>query len=109
MPDQARASVYQNGDAWRVTTYSSEFANGWCVGIDFPTERAARIVAEAIESAARGDYEPARYRCTVLLEMPPDDGSNTRPEDVTEILTGVDVCVVEWHDEDLISQKDDRS
>src|SRR4051812_39451238 len=47
---------------------------------------------------------PAPYRCTVLLEMPADDGQATRPEDVVEQLSGMGVQMLEWHDEDLISQ-----
>lgn len=45
---------------------------------------------------------PQPYACTVVLMMPPDDGQNTRPEDVVAHLNEMDVEMVEWHDEDMI-------
>jgi hypothetical protein len=43
--------VEAHGEGWRVFTYSDPYANGWGVGVSFPSERGAQMVAAAIELA----------------------------------------------------------
>jgi len=41
----------EHDDLYTVTTYAGSYGNGWRVGPEFPTERGARFVADAIELA----------------------------------------------------------
>jgi hypothetical protein len=52
------------------------------------------------------DVTNRSYRCTVLVEMPPDDGRATRPEDlVTHLGYLPGVTVLDVVDEDLIPEE----
>ena len=100
--EHTEIAPYDGG--WRVTTINN--GNAWGVGVTFPTEAAAQSVASAIEAALSEDQEPQPYRCTVLIEMPPDDGHNLRPEDVSRWLGENGAQLIDWHDQDLISPED---
>ena len=55
-PDDLRLKVEQDSSGW--TVYTSRNSNGWwAVGINFPTERAANIVADAIWAAVPEQLE----------------------------------------------------
>lgn len=53
-------------------------------------------------------HVPEPYVCTVLVRMPADDGQNTRPEDIVEMLQARGVELIAWHDEALIDYDDPR-
>lgn len=49
------------------------------------------------------------YRCTIVVNMPPDNGRNIRPDEVVEALQNLGVEFVEWwHGEDMI-QRDEET
>lgn len=48
------ATVEHQRDGWHVTV-SRPYGNGWGVGVTFPTERGAQMVATAIELAQRDE------------------------------------------------------
>jgi uncharacterized protein with GYD domain len=97
-----KTKVEREDGFYRVATTTDGY--DWTViSVRFLTEQAARSVADAIERAVGVKPEP--YRCTVLLEMPADNGVNTRPEEVVERLSEMGVEMLEWHDEDLIGQE----
>ena len=64
-------------------------------------------VGDVVEVHYNVDEPPKPYLCSVLIEMPADDGHNLRPEDVTAWLQDNGAHMWEWHDEDLISNKED--
>jgi hypothetical protein len=57
------------------------------------------------DETPEGDVEIlATYRCTVVIDMPADDGDALTPAEVVEYLTDHGASLVEWHDEDLLTR-----
>lgn len=46
----------------------------------------------------------SHYRCTVVIDMPADDGEALVPSEVVEWLSEHGATMVEWHDEDMLTR-----
>lgn len=60
--------------------------------------QAHRVLYDALHVTAA----PRPYVCTIVIEMPADDGDAIVPSDLVEWLTDHGGQLVEWHDEDMI-------
>lgn len=77
-----QTKIESTGAGYRVITYSEPGANGWGVGIDFPTEEAAHMVASVIEHAASGYLTRLASEVRAALE----DESNDADHDALVFL-----------------------
>ena len=59
-------------------------------------------VGDVVDVTYEVNEKPQPYRCTLLVEMPPDNGTNLRAEDIFEWLLDNGARGIECHDEDLI-------